>query len=290
MMCHTWKTSIALLLSSVLLGLETVVSFHHHNSMTVISQSRGLTSSISSPRPTSYNKWTSLHFSDYDKDDGMVEEGLTSDDDSEETSEKKEMIAQVMVVAVGAFFTYSMITVILDTTTYMTNSMSQALDLGNVASFAGSAGSVVGTVASASWEGLNVAIPFVTKGVMSASTAAAPIVQEASQKVTEAATPFMQEAAHKVSEATSPMVEQAAHAVNEAASPYVSAFDSTISGATDMVTSTLDTKILAPIKDATDSVAMAVDSTIKDAAASVTSSIQGVADEAAASIKEAIPF
>jgi hypothetical protein len=287
MMCHTRKTSIALLLSSVLLGVHTVVSFHHHNSMTVISKSRGLISYISSPKPTSDNKWTSLHFSNYDKDDGMVEEGLTSDDESEETSEKKEMIAQVMVVAVGAFLTYSMVTVILDTTAYLTNSVSPALDLGDAASFAGS---VVGTVASASWEGLNVAIPFVAKGLMSASTAAAPIVQEASQKITEAATPFVQESAHKISEATSPMVEQAAQAVNEAASPYVSAFGSTISGATDMVKSTLDTKILAPIKDATDSVAMAVDSTIKDAAASVTSSIQMAADEATTSIKGTIPF
>jgi len=286
------RNSIALLLSISVLQMTYVTSF----SPTRIPVSQTLY------HPSSHASSAAFYASAYDQEEGFGMEDESGVEESEISPEKKELVSQIMIVAVGAFFVYSIITVVLDTASFVSGSMSQAFDIGNIANFAAS---VIGTVAGATWSGLKVAAPVVGKGVISAGQAAAPYVQEASQKVSEVATPYVQEAAQRVSEAASPVVEQAAQAVNEAASPYVSAVDSTINSATSAVTSTLDATVVAPIKEATnsvvstvdytvkattDSVVTAVDSSIKEAAGSVSSTFKGVADGAVESIKQASPF
>lgn len=245
---------------------------------------------------------TSLYATSYDPNDGFGMDERGSAEESNISSDKKERVTQIMVIALGAFFAWSVIVVLLDTASFLTGSMSHALDIGKIFNFLGS---VIGAVAGATWTGLKVAAPVVGKGVISAGQAAAPYVQEASQRVSEVATPYVQEAAQRISEAASPVMEQAAQAMSEAASPYVSAMDSTINSAASAVSSTLDTTIVAPIKGVTDSVVSTVDSTvkattdsvvtavdssIKGAAEGVSSTLKGVTDGAMESIKNISPF
>mmetsp|Transcript_19890 Transcript_19890/g.48828 ORF Transcript_19890/g.48828 Transcript_19890/m.48828 type:complete len:288 (-) Transcript_19890:220-1083(-) len=284
------RNAIALLLFTSVLKMSSVTSFSATNINSLKVQQSHHQSSPASM----------LYASAYDQDESFLVEkdSIDSEDGGEVSPDKKELVSQIVLVAVGSFFAYSLLMVGLNAASFV----SGAFDIGNIANFAGS---VVGTVAGATWTGLKAAAPVVGKGVISAGQAAAPYVQEASQKVSEVATPYVQEAAQKVSEAASPVVEQAAQAVNEAASPYVSAVDSTINSAASAVTSTLDATIVAPIKGATDtvvstvdstvkattdSVVTAVDSSIKEAAGSVSTTLKGVTGGAMESIKQASPF
>ena len=249
-----------LFLPLFILGIKSALSF------STISSCRLIKSKSSSLYVSLYDN--DEQFSAENEEPSIPEEQIVSKDSDNDLNP---LPLQAILILGGTVLAYNMAMFAVDATADFAGSLGQAMGDGfktEVGNFGQLCVSILGTIASASWEGLKVAVPYVGKGIMEVGKAAAPYVETASQKVTEVASPIVLDMSQAVSDAASPILQDA-----------VSAVDSTINSATDMVSNTIDTNIVSPIKDATDTVT-----------SGVTDTIQGVANDVANSIKGSLPF